>query len=125
MNSEIKELELKIQSRMGRILLWGMLASAAIIIVGAVLYLNQFGSTAEHFTHFTASTQHLKTVGQIARGIREHSGGAIIEAGILLLVLFQYVRVIMSALMFARLRSWFFVGISGFILAVLIYGLFS
>lgn len=125
MNSETKQLELKIQSRMGRILLWGMLTSAGIIIVGAVLFLIQFGATPEHFTHFHASAQHLRKVEQIVRGIRRHSGGAIIEAGILLLVVFQYVRVIMSALMFARLRSWFFVGVSTFILAVLIFGLFS
>lgn len=125
MHSETRELELRIQHRMGRILLWGMLTSAAIILVGAVLFLIQFGGTPEQFAHFRPTDQHLKTVGQIARGIRRYSGGAIIEAGILLLVLFQYVRVIMSALMFTRLRSWFFVGISAFILAVLIYGLFS
>lgn len=125
MDSNIKQLELRIQSRMGRILLWGMLASAAIIIVGGVLFLIEFGSSPENFSHFDASARHLKTVGEVVRGIRNHAGGAIIEAGILLLVLFQYVRVIMSALMFARLRSWFFVGVSLFILGVLIFGLFS
>ncbi|HUX20564.1 MAG TPA: DUF1634 domain-containing protein [Spirochaetia bacterium] len=124
MDEQTKQLETKIQAQMGRILLWGMLASSAIVLMGGILFLIQFGSAHANYTSFDSVGSHIKTVGAVIRGIRDYSGGALIEAGILLLVVFQYIRVIMSAVMFARLRSWFFVGVSLFILAVLVYGLF-
>lgn len=125
MDEQTKQLELRIQARMGRILFWGMMASALIIVIGGVLFLLAYGGSPPDFFNFNASGRHVKTVAGVVSGIAAYRGGAIIEAGILLLVLFQYVRVIMSALMFARLRHWFFVGVSLFILAVLVYGLFT
>lgn len=124
MDEQTKQLETKMQAKMGRILLWGLLASSAIILVGGILFLLQFGSTPANYTSFDAAGPHIKTLGGVIKGIRSYSGGALIEAGIILLVLFQYIRVIMSTVMFARLRSWFFVGVTIFILAVLVYGLF-
>lgn len=125
MDEKTRHLELRIQARMGRILFWGMVVSALIIVVGGVIFLSEYGGGMPNFSRFAASGRHLRTVAEVFSGIASYRGGAIIEAGILLLVLFQYVRVIMSALMFTRLRSWFFVGISLFILGVLVYGLFT
>ena len=125
MDEEKSRLETAMQAKMGRILLWGMIVSAAIVLAGGILFLIQFGGTTASFSNFESTGGGFKTVTGLVRGIRAYSGGALIEAGILLLVLFQYVRVIISAVMFARLRSWFFVGASLFILGVLVYGLFS
>ncbi|HUX52169.1 MAG TPA: DUF1634 domain-containing protein [Spirochaetia bacterium] len=118
-----RELERGIQKRMGRILFWGMMFCTVVIVIGGVLYLNEHSGAKANFGVFVTSQNQPRSLAAVVKGIVSSNGGAIIAAGILLLVVLQYVRVALSIGMFIRLKSWFFTGISLFILGVLLYAL--
>jgi len=123
MTNAEKELEHVIQKRMGRILFWGMMVCTAIILTGGALYLSEHAGAKANFGVFITSQNQPRTLSAVVKGIVSSNGGAIIAAGILLLVVLQYVRVALSIGMFVRMKAWFFTGISVFILGVLLYAL--
>lgn len=114
----------------------GVLLSAAVILVGIVLYaLTQNTGYARVLPH------HLRDIlaYHSSRGpaffpaspavvLRDALAGkpyAIIGLGMLLLILTPVVRVALSVFFFLIQRDWLYVGITLFVLGVLIFSLFS
>jgi uncharacterized membrane protein len=104
----------------------GVLASAALIILGLVIYAvsddgpdtvdDALGKNSE-ITQIRPST--------ILDGLADGSPSAFIELGILVLILTPIVRVALTTWLFERQQDWIFVGLAGFVLIVLLLGLFG
>jgi uncharacterized membrane protein len=104
----------------------GVLASASLIVLGLVIYAiaddgpktvdDALGKNGE-ITQVRPST--------ILDGLADGKPAAFIQLGILVLILTPICRVALTAWVFERQRDWIFVGLSGFVLIVLLLGLFG
>ncbi|MFD0717219.1 DUF1634 domain-containing protein [Paenibacillus sp. GCM10027626] len=99
----------------GRSLQVGVFASAAVILTGLILFLVSADSGyAEHM--FPTSLP------EIGRGLLDVKPYAIILTGLFMLILTPVLRVAISVLVFLRAKDYLYVGITLFVLAVLIIG---
>lgn len=102
----LKELQIGLLLRVG---LW---LSVLIVLLGGILYLLQCGSIFIQYEVFPS------TLLLICPGLR------IIQFGLLILVITQVLRVILTAWLFMQKRDYFFTFISLIIFGFLIYSIF-
>jgi uncharacterized membrane protein len=103
----------------------GVLVAGAIILVGLALFVIEGPSGTEPTSLHQvlaggALTVHL---GGIARGVASFDPIAIIQLGVLALVLTPLMRVAMTVILFVAQREWVFVAITATVLAILVLGL--
>ena len=110
---------------LGRVLRTGVLAAAAIVAVGAVMYLSQYGMDTVDYQAFRGEPADLRSVSGILRGVGALSGRGIIQFGLLLLVATPVARVVFSVVGFIRQRDWLYVVISAIVLLLLAVSLFG
>ena len=123
-SSHIHKVELVIST----LLRVGVTASLAIIVVGLVL------SFVHHpaYLHSHSMLKQITTPGRfvphsirdVAGGVAELKGEAIIAMGLLLLIATPVLRVAVSIVVFLIERDWIFVVITAFVLAMLILSFF-
>lgn len=111
----------KLQTVIGTTLLIGVLVSTAIVLFGGVLYLIHHGNEVIQYKNYLGEPVAYKTIAGIWMAAFNFSGKGIIQLGVLLLVLVQFLRVLLTIGVFAKLRDFRFVAISIFIFAVLIF----
>ena len=104
--------EMRLNADISRVLVVGLLAAVALLVVGAVLSAVQPGKAVIHASTVT------KIPGQIAAG--EASG--FLQLGLIVLLLTPFARVLALGAVFAGRRQWLFVGISAIVAALLIVG---
>ena len=109
----------RIESIMGNLLRAGVLLSAAVVMLGGVIYLIHQGSTAPHYGVFRGEPPDLKTVAGIVNDALDMSGRGIIQLGLLLLIATPLARVVFSVVAFAVQRDWLYVLVSVVVLVVL------
>jgi uncharacterized membrane protein len=113
-----KEMEIEI----GLMLRIGVSISAAVVLLGGVLYL--FRETPlPDYAHFRADR--LTTVASVFHGVARLDASSVIQLGILLLIATPVVRVVFCVVGFARQRDRLYVAVSALVLAILIYSLVS
>ena len=103
----------------------GVLLAAAIILVGLLVYLFR-GPTGTDPRSFSALLhEHASSVSLsgIFRGVADGSGTAIIELGVLVLILTPTVRVGMTLFLFTAEREVIFLVIVSIVFAILLIGL--
>jgi len=127
----------QIDQVVGLLLRVGVLLAAAVVLLGAVLYLAQEGTrrirtrwaSAEgpdvrDLSHFKEDRwpglEHVRT---IAGGAARFEGRYVIQLGILLLVATPVARVALCVLAFLAQRDRLYIGVTLFVLAVLIASL--
>ncbi len=114
----------------------GVLLSAAVILVGILLF-----AVRQDTGYVRVLPHHLKDIltfhqrsgpgffptslSEVLQGAMGGKPYAIIELGMLLLILTPIVRVALSVFFFLAERDWLYVGITLFVLAVLTFSLFS
>jgi uncharacterized membrane protein len=114
----------------------GVLLSAAVILVGilafAVRQNTGYARVLPHHLqeiltfHQTGGPGYFPTsLSAVLAGAMLGKPYAIIELGMLLLILTPVVRVALSVFFFLAERDWLYVGITLFVLAVLVFSLFS
>jgi uncharacterized membrane protein len=96
---------------LGMVLRLGVIAAAAVVALGAILYLAADGLTHPDYHTFEAHASKL------------HGGRAVIQAGVLLLIATPIARVAGAALLFARQRDFCYVAVSLVVFAALMYSL--
>jgi uncharacterized membrane protein len=129
--------------RIGMLLEVGVLAAAALILLGGVIYLsNHGGDPAEDRGTFRPMPAEFSRPVAILRGAvlgqtgagspqghplpaGQGRGRALIQVGLLLLIATPVMRVVVSVYAFARERDVLYVLFTLLVLAVLLYGLFS
>ena len=112
-----------IEVAIGKLLRACVIATAVVVVVGAVLYLP--GALHAHVAYgtFHGEPVAFRSVAGILRGAASGDGLAIIESGMLLLVLTPILRVAFSALAFLYERDIMYVGLTLVVLGLLLYSL--
>lgn len=111
------------QLAIGYLLFIGVLVCFVIIFTGGSLYLMHHGSELVHYQVFHEEAESFKSIPIILQHASSFSALALIQVGLLCLVILQLLRVALITWFFIRLRDKLFALISFFILSVLIYSL--
>jgi uncharacterized membrane protein len=107
----------------GNLLRAGVLTAAAVVAVGAVLYLVQGGNDHPDYVSFKGEMPGLDTLPAIAAGAMKLQGQAVIQLGLLLLIATPVARVALLLFAFAVQRDRLYVLVTLVVLVVLIISL--
>jgi uncharacterized membrane protein len=107
----------------GNLLRAGVLLSAAVVIIGGVVYVARHGGSVADYRIFRGDESPLRTVSGIWHSTIRFSGSAIIQFGLLLLIATPIARVLFSAFAFLRERDYLYVVFTLTVLAILTYSL--
>jgi len=114
-----KKMELAIR----RMLRFGVILSAAVVLVGGIFYLVNAVARVPDYTTFHATAVSLHTISGVIRGVRDLDPQSIIQLGILLLIATPMMRVVLCIVGFSLQRDRLYIAISTAVLGILIYGL--
>ena len=117
------EADRRVDLVIGRLLQIGVFAAAAIVVVGALLFLSQHGRASANFNEFRPGPRELRSVSGIVRGVRAFNSAAIVQLGLVLLILTPIARVALTLVAFVIQRDRLYVVITGLVLALLLYSL--
>jgi len=113
----------RVEQIIGTLLRVGVLASALVVLLGGVLYIAQEGGTQPSFHTFHGEPDNLRNIWAVVQGAGKLQSRAIIQLGLLLLILTPIARVIFSAFAFGLERDRMYVVVTLIVLAVLLYSL--
>ena len=117
--------EEQVENTIAQLLRGGVLLSACVVILGAVLYLGSSPMARVSYHTFNGEPEQLRTVHGIVRwAFSGHSRG-IMQLGLLLLIATPIARVIFSIFAFAIEGDRMYVTFTLIVLAVLLYSLFG
>lgn len=116
-----------VEDRMQRVislaLLFGVLASAALVILGGSLYVTRHAMLTTDYAAFRGTPSELRTFRGVLDAALHLSGKGLIQLGLMLLVGVQVVRVFLTGILFALERDRMFVGITGIVFLLLMFGI--
>ena len=115
----------QVEQAIGILLRAGVLLAAAVVLMGGILYLVQHGNLRADYHVFHGEPNDLKKPSLTIRHAFTGSPEAIIEVGLLLLILTPVARVLFSVAAFALERDWMYVSMTLIVLAVLLYSLLA
>lgn len=115
----------RMQLAIGRLLLIGVVLSFLIVLVGGIGYLWDNSNHLVDYQHFNGVQPSFRSISAIMNGALGFTPLALIQFGILFLVLVQLLRVALVGWFFIEQRDEVFIAISAFVLLVLIYSLLS
>jgi len=108
---------------LGQLLRVGFFLSAAVVLVGGLLYLMKYAHQPPQYGIFHGEPSDVRHTADVVRGAFSGHSRELIELGLLLLILTPVSRVLLSVIEFARERDWLYVTTTLLVLAILIYGL--
>jgi uncharacterized membrane protein len=104
---------------MGTVLRVGVVTAAVLVAAGGLHLLVTRGGTTAHFATFTGTLPRLRDPAEIVRGAAGLHARALIQLGLLVLVLTPVARVVFSAVAFTAQRDRLYVLLTGIVLVVL------
>jgi uncharacterized membrane protein len=107
----------------GRLLRAGVLAAAALVLIGGIVYLARHALEPAHGAVFNGEPDDLTRVGGILRASGALSGRGLIMSGLLLLIATPVARVAMSLAAFVLQRDRLYAAITAFVLLLLLASL--
>jgi uncharacterized membrane protein len=113
----------RIEVIIGNLLRAGVLASAAVVAVGAIIYLSRYALQPADFGTFRGEAAALRSAPAVLKGALHFHGKSIIQLGLLLLIATPVARVVFSVIGFAIERDHLYVVLTLIVLAVLLYSL--
>lgn len=119
----------KLESLIATVLRYGVLLSTAIIALGVFLSPFKFGAypgcpSSLEGVCATNFGRPVSSLGDVAAGLLSLNPLAIIEAGVLVLLVIPFFRVGAGGVMYALERKWTYVAISVLVFAVLLFSAF-
>ena len=115
----------QVEQSIGILLRTGVLLAASVVLFGGILYLAHRGSMHADYHVFHGEPRNLEKPSFTIRDAFSGSPEAIIELGLLLLILTPIARVVFSVIAFARERDVMYVIMTLVVLAVLLYSLLA
>ncbi len=101
----------------------GVLLAAAIVVVGAAIYLARHGLSLPDYRTFRGEPIELRSPASIWATARTFTGRGVIQFGLLVLISTPIVRVLLSVIGFVRERDWMYVLITLTVFSLLCYSL--
>jgi uncharacterized membrane protein len=117
------EQDSRMEAQVGMLLRIGVLSSAAVILLGGVLFLAHHGRSIVDFTVFNGTPPELRRPGTILLRALHGDDLAIIQCGILMLIATPVARVAFSVFVFLEEHDFLYVTISAVVLLILLYSL--
>ncbi len=117
------EADRRVDLVIGRLLQIGVFVAAAIVVIGATLFLAQHGRASVSYEQFRPGANELRGVSGIVRGVLALHSAAIIQLGLVLLILTPIARVALTLVAFIMQRDRLYVLITAVVLALLLYSL--
>jgi uncharacterized membrane protein len=114
----------KLDASIGNLLRAGTLSSAAVILLGGILYLARHSHDRPDYRTFHGVPTQLHTLSGILSGAFHGQSLAIIQLGLLMLIATPIARVLFSVIAFLVERDYLYVVVSAIVLAVLLISLF-
>ena len=108
---------------MGDLLRAGVVLSAVVVLIGAVVYLKHQGHMPARYGVFHGEPADLRGVKGILADASARDGSGIIQLGLLLLIATPVARVVFSVFAFAVQRDRLYVVATLVVLAVLVFSL--
>jgi len=115
----------RIEVIIGNLLRSGVHIAAAVVLLGAAIYLSRHAVEPTDFHTFRGEAAALRTVPAIVKGAAHFQGKSIIQLGLLLLIATPVARVAFSVVGFAIERDYLYVALTLVVLAVLMYSLLA
>jgi uncharacterized membrane protein len=115
----------KVEDLIGNLLRAGVLLSALVVFIGAVVYLARHGGEQADYRVFHGEPTDLRTIRGVLREAFAFQGRGIIQLGLLMLIATPVARVILSIFGFAAERDRMYVGFALIVLVILLYSLFG
>lgn len=113
----------KVEIVIGNLLRAGVSLAAAVVLVGAVVFLLRHGFEHANYHVFAGEPTGLRTFRGIAWATLHGHGRGIIQLGLLFLLATPVARVAFAAFAFAMERDWLYVVVSTIVLLILLYSL--
>jgi uncharacterized membrane protein len=113
----------RLEIQIGALLRAGVLGAAAIVTLGALVYLIQHHGEFVHYGSFHEEGPDLTTLAGISRGALHLHSVALIQLGVLLLIATPIARVVFAVVGFALERDRLYVIVSAIVLAILVFSL--
>ena len=108
----------------GRLLQIGVLIAAIVTLVGGVLYLRVHSGAAVDYSVYRGVPDGLKSLTGIVHGVLAGNRAALVQLGLVLLILTPMARVALTLGAFIVQKDRLYVMLTAIVLAVLVYGLF-
>jgi uncharacterized membrane protein len=115
----------QVEQVLGNLLRTGVILSSLVVLVGGSVYLARHANETVHYHVFDDESTEFRTPPNIVQKARAGSGRGLIMLGLLLLIATPVARVAFSVYAFVRQRDRTYILITLFVLAVLLYSLFS
>ena len=113
----------RLETIIGQLLRAGVLLAAAVVLIGAALYLVQSHAEITNYHSFQMERGSLRNVQGIV-GLSAHlNSQAIIQLGLLLLIATPVARVIMAGVGFYIEKDWLYTVVCAVVLGVLLFSL--
>lgn len=112
-----------VEQFIGRLLQAGVFIAAMVTLVGAVVLLAREGGTPARFGTFRGAIPELLSVSGVIRGTLALDGRAIVQLGLILLILTPVARVALTLWAFVRQHDRLYVLVTTIVLVLLLYGL--
>ena len=113
----------RMETFIGNLLRRGVMASALIVLIGAVVYLARHGDAPADYRAFRSQPAGLRSVGGIFREALALRGRGIIQLGLLLLIATPVARVAFSIFGFAKEHDRMYVIVASIVLLILAWSL--
>lgn len=114
-----------LDAKIGVLLQVGVYSSAAVILLGGILYLIRQGDETPNYSAFHGVPDGLNTLSGIAIGAMHGQALAVMQFGILMLIATPVARVVFSVFAFLAERDYLYAAISALVLAILAYSLMA
>ncbi|MBI3409704.1 MAG: DUF1634 domain-containing protein [Planctomycetes bacterium] len=113
----------EVEQFVGNLLRAGVLISATVVLLGALLFLFQSGNALPNYDKSRGEPETLRSLSDILQDALSLDGEGVIQLGLLLLVATPVSRVAFSVLAFALQRDRLYVVITLVVLAILVESL--
>jgi uncharacterized membrane protein len=117
--------ETRVEQFMGNLLRAGVLTAAAVVLLGALVYLMRHGNEPTNYRTFQGEPENLRKPTGVVAGVIAGSSRSLIQLGLLLLIATPVLRVAFSVFAFALQRDRTYVVLTLVVLGVLLYSLFG
>ncbi len=113
-----------IEKIMGKLLQYGVLISAVIVMIGAFFYLYQHGSELPQYQKFNGEPNGLIQLKLVLENSLKGNGRAIIQAGLFVLIATPIARIIFSIGGYIMEKDFRYIIIASIVLFIILYNLF-
>jgi len=113
----------QVEQLIGRLLQIGVLVAAVVALAGGIWLLAQHGREVVNYRVFRGEPAMLSSLAGIVRGVAALDTRAIVQAGLVLLILTPVARVALTLVAFVIQRDRTYIVVTAIVLVLLLYGL--